>query len=134
MGSKANYLENKLLDGVLGGPDYVRPANVYIALFTTNPTETGIQTGEPSSGSYARVAVANNATNWPAAASGVKANGTAITFPTASGSWGTVAYYGVMDASSAGNMLYYSALNTPKSVTSGDTPVFSIGNLSFTED
>ena len=33
-GSKSNYLELKVLDHVLGGGDYTRPAKVYVALYT----------------------------------------------------------------------------------------------------
>ena len=29
--SKSDFLENKVLDHVLGGPDYARPATVYVA-------------------------------------------------------------------------------------------------------
>lgn len=134
MGSKNNYLENKVLDHVLGGSDYTRPASVYIALFTSDPGEAGSQTGEPASGSYARVAVTNNSTNWPAASSGAKSNGTDFTFPTASGSWGTITHFGILDASTSGNMLYYGALAASKVITTGDTAKFATGDIDITED
>jgi len=86
-GSKSNYLENKVLDHVLGGGDYTRPATVYVALYTVAPSDTGGGT-EVTGGSYARAAVTNNSTNWPAASGGEKSNGTEITFETATASWG----------------------------------------------
>jgi hypothetical protein len=49
-GSKSNYLENKLLDHVYGGPDYPRPATVYVALFTAAPTDSGGGTEVSGSG------------------------------------------------------------------------------------
>jgi len=40
-GSKSNYLEDELLDHVLGGADWARPATVYIALYTVTPGDAG---------------------------------------------------------------------------------------------
>ena len=51
-GSKSDYLENEILDHVLGGADYSRPATVYIALYTAAPTDAGGGT-EVTGGSYA---------------------------------------------------------------------------------
>lgn len=130
---KSNYLEDLILDHVLGGGDYARPASVYIALFTAAPTDAGGGT-EVSGGSYARAAVTNNATNFPAAAAGVKSNGVAIVFAQASASWGNVVAFGVFDALSAGNLLFWGTLTAAKTVQNGDTPSFPIGSLSFTED
>lgn len=131
--SKSNYLENALLDHMLGGPDYTRPATVYFALYTTGPTDAGGGT-EVSGGNYSRVAVTNNATNFPAASGGSKSNGTAIIFPTPSGSWGTVTHWGVFDASSGGNLLRYGALTVTKTVDPGDQVSFPPGDLVCTED
>jgi hypothetical protein len=131
--SKSDFLENKILDHILGGPDYVRPANVYVALFTAAPTDAGGGT-EASGGSYARAAVTNDATHWPAGAGGVKSNGVAITFAQATAPWGTVVAFALFDALVAGNMLMWGALTTNKTVGTGDTPSFPIGSLVFTED
>lgn len=131
--SKSNYLENALLDHMLGGPDYVRPATVYVGLFTAAPNDTGGGT-EVSGGNYARVAVTNNATNWPAAVGGSKSNGTAITFPVPSAGWGTVTHHGLFDAPTGGNLLRYGMLTVSKTVDPGDLISFPIGTLSITED
>lgn len=133
MGSKSNYLENILLDEVLGGDDYTPPATVYIALFTSAPSDSGGGT-EVSGGSYARVAVTNNATNWPAASAGVKQNGTDVTFAQATAGWGTVVAFAVFDAGSSGNMLYWGALTASRTVAINDTVSFPTGSLTFTED
>lgn len=133
-GSKFNYLELKALDGVLGGPDFTHPTTVYVALYTVAPTSAG-GGSEVSGGSYTRAAVTNNSTNFPAAsgAVAVKANGTAITFPTATAAWGSIVAFGVFDAASAGNGLYWGLLATPRSVAIGDTPSFAAGALTVTE-
>jgi hypothetical protein len=134
--SKSNYLENKVNDHVLGGPDYTRPATVYVSLHTADPTDAG--TGAEATGSgYARKAVTNNATNWPASVNGSKSNGTEIAFDPATGSWSSGAnqtHFGIWDALSGGNLLRYGALTTPKAFTTGDTPKFAAGTLVCTED
>lgn len=133
MAGKSDYLENKVLDHILGGGDYTRPATVYIALFTVTPSDAGGGT-EVTGGSYARAAVTNNATNFPAASGGAKSNGTAIAFPAATGNWGTVVAFGVFDASSGGNLLYWGDVTPNRAVNTGATASFAIGDLDFTED
>jgi hypothetical protein len=109
---------------------------VYVGLFTTAPTDAG-GGAEVSGGAYARVAMTNNSTNWPAASGttpAVKANGTAVTFPRATAAWGTVAAFAIFDAASAGNLLYWGALTTAKVVAIDDTPSFGVAALTITED
>lgn len=131
--AKTDFLENELLDHVLGAATYTPPVTIYCALYTAAPSDAGGGT-EVSGTGYARVAITNNATNFPAASGGSKSNGTAVTFPTAGGSWGTVTYFGYFDASSGGNLLRYGALGTSKVVGTGDTPSFAVGALVSTED
>lgn len=137
-GSKGDYLEQKILDHVLGGPDLTRPATVYVAAFTAAPTDAGGGTEVSASGTaYARVAVTNNATNWPAASGtspASKSNGTAITFPVATAAWGTVVAAAVFDAASGGNLLYWGTLSANKTVDANDQLTFPIGAATFTED
>lgn len=134
MAGKSDDLENKLLDHVLGGGDYTRLATVYIALFTAAPTDAGGGT-EVSGNGYARKDVTNNATNWPAAASGAKSNGTVITFAAASGgNWGTIVAFAIMSAVTAGVILYWGLVTPNKAVNDGDTASFAIGDLDITED
>ena len=136
-GSKSNYLENAILDHILGGPDYTRPATVYVALFTDSNTQTQRDANtvtEVSGSAYARVSVTNNSTNWPAASGGSKSNGTAITFPTPTGSWGTVTAFGIYDASTGGNLLHHGDLTASQAVASGNTVSYAIGALVITED
>jgi hypothetical protein len=128
--SKSDFLENKLLDHMLGKTAYTMPT-VYVGLYTAAPTDAGGGT-EVSGGAYARVATTG--ATWNAASAGSSSNAAAVTFPTASASWGTVTHFGLFDAASAGNMLRWGALTTSKTVGNGDTPSFGIGTLVLTED
>ncbi|NDG19067.1 MAG: hypothetical protein EB117_12455 [Betaproteobacteria bacterium] len=132
-GSFSNFLENKLLDQIFGGVAYTFPASIYIGLATTVASDGSTFT-EISGNNYARVAVTRNQTNFPAAVAGAVSNGTAITFPQASGSWGTIVAVGVFDASTAGNLLAWADLTVSKTIASGDTASFAVGDFDVTLD
>lgn len=135
-GSKSDYLENKLLDTVLGGPQYAIAGTVYIALSTAaySDAATGASMTEVTGGNYSRVAVTNNSTSWPGASGGTKSNGVIFTFPTASADWGTIQSFYITDASSGGNCLYGADLTTPRAIANGDTASFAVGSITITEN
>ena len=126
MAEMSNYLENALLNATLNATTYTAPATVYVGLFTSDPTDAGSGT-EVSGGSYARTAV-----TFGAPSGGVSTNSADVTFPTATASWGTVGWIGINDASSGGNLLYHTALDTAKTIDSGDIFKITTGNLSVT--
>lgn len=134
MSGKSDFLELEVLDHILGNAAYAAPATVHIALYTVTPTDAGGGT-EVSGGSYARAAVTNNVTNWPAAAAGLKSNGTAITFPAPTANWGVIVAFGIFDAAAAGNLLYWGPITPNKTVNNLDpAPSFAVGALDVTED
>ena len=126
MAEMSNYLENALINATLRNTSYTSPATVYMGLYTSDPTDANTGT-EVSGGSYARVAVTMGAPS-----NGVSTNTAAIEFPQASGSWGTVGWVGILDATSSGNLLYHTALDTSKTISSGDIFKIAIGGLSVT--
>jgi len=123
--SFSNHLETELLDHVFGGNAYTAPSTLYVALYTSNPDEDNSGT-EVSGGSYARVSatftVSGNTATTDAA----------VEFATATASWGTVTHIGVMDASTAGNLLCYAALTTAKAIDTGDVFRIPTGDLDIT--
>lgn len=134
MGSFNNFLEDEILDHVFSAATYTAPATLYVALYTVTPSDTGGGT-EVTGGSYARVAVTNNATNFPASSGGAKANGTAITFPAPTANWGVVVAFAILDASSGGNFLCWGAITPNKTVNASDpAPSFAVGDLDITLD
>ena len=126
MAEISNYLENAIINATLRNTTYTSVATVYVSLWTTDPTDAGSGT-EVSGGSYARTAV-----TFGAPSNGVTTNSADVTFPTATGSWGTVGWIGINDALSGGNLLYHTALDVSKTVASGDIFRISTGNLSVT--
>ena len=131
--SKSDYLENAVLDEWFGGVIPVISSTYYVALYTVEPTDAGGGT-EVSGGGYARVAYANDLTNWPAAVAGVKSNGTTVQFGTTSTSWGTVVAFALFDDITAGNEIIWSPLTAPILIDAGEYPAFAPGSLSIVED
>ena len=132
MGAASNYLENKILDHVLTATSYTQPSR-YLALFTADPGEAGSFTNEISTSgtAYARQAV-----TFAAASSGSSATNATVTFPTATANWGTVTHVAVVDGDTegAGNVLFYGAVTTSKTIETGDTFQISSGNLTVSLD
>lgn len=129
-GSFANYLEAKLMDHWLKVSAMTPATHLYVGLSTANPGEAGAGLAEPSGNAYARV----QADSWSANSGGESHNSGAITFPKATGNWGTCTHFGIFDASTGGNLCAYGDLTVVKTITSGDTPSYAIGDLSITLD
>jgi hypothetical protein len=110
-GSKSDFLENELLDHVLGNAAYTAPANVFLGLFSVAPTDTGGGT-EITGGAYPRKQVANNSTNFPAASGGSKSLAVTQVFDVAPAGLATAVAWGVFDASTGGNLLYWGWLGS----------------------
>lgn len=133
---KGTYLANQILDYVLTGATFTAPATTYAALYSVTPTAAASSGTEATGSGYARKSITSNTTNWPTASGGVISNGVAITFATATGDWSTAASQvaaTLMDASSAGNELYFGLLTASKPVLNGDTASFAIGAFQITE-
>jgi hypothetical protein len=128
MAEFSNYLENALINAVLRNTTYTSPATVYVSLYTSDPTDADSGTEVSTSGTgYARTAV-----TFGAPSNGVSTNSADVTFPTATASWGTVSHIGIHDASTSGNLLFHTPLDTSKTIDSGDIFKITSGNLSVT--
>src|SRR6056300_1627649 len=126
MAEFSNYLENAFINAALRATNFTSPATVYVSLYTSNPNDDDSGT-EVSGGSYARTAV-----TFGAPSNGVSTNSADVTFPTATASWGTVSHIGIHDASTSGNLLFHTPLDTAKTIDSGDIFKIETGNLTVT--
>jgi hypothetical protein len=142
----SSYWQNKVIDQVFRAQTALTPATNYVALSTTTGSAQSCGT-EVTGGSYARIAVTSSLANWAGTqgagtttassnatgTTGTTSNNNAITFAAPTASWGTITGFCVFDASTGGNLLYYAALTTPKTVNNGDAaPSFAAGALTFT--
>jgi hypothetical protein len=142
MAAMTDYLENKLIDQLFRGQAAPTTTSLYVALFTTAPTDSTPGT-EPSGNGYTRVLVASALLNWAgtqsagsttasSGASGTTSNNGSLTFPTPTGTWGTVTHFGIFDAATTGNMLFHGSLTISKTINQDDTVAFPAGSLSVT--
>jgi len=136
MTAASNYLENKVLDHVLTATSYTAPTTRYLALFNNTSgnaaanLEAGTLTDETSTSgtAYTRKAV-----TFAAASSGTSATNATVTFDAATASWGTITHVAVMDGGTAGagNVLFWGAVTTSKTIDTGDTFQVTSGNLTI---
>jgi len=138
MSQMSDYLEGQLRAHIFRTASFTKPTVIAIALLTAAPTDasTGATITEVSGGSYARQTLNPLDANWTAMSStdGNTDNASAITFPTATGNWGTVTHVAILDSATAGagNVLFWAALAVSKTVNTGDTFKFNIGDLDIT--
>jgi len=126
MAEMSNYLENALINVTLRATAYTAPTTVYLALYTTDPTDA--DTGTECSGtSYARQAV-----TFGAPSNSASTNSAAVEFPQAGSSWGTITHIGIRDALTVGNLLYHTPLDASKTIATGDVFRIATSSLSVT--
>ncbi|WP_416045951.1 hypothetical protein [Priestia megaterium] len=126
MTAMSNYLENVLINATLRGQTYTAPTTVYLALYTSNPTDSATGT-EVVDGGYVRQII-----SFGTPSNGASSNGSDVIFPIATASWGTVTHIAIFDADTGGNLLYYGALTASKTIASGDQLKVAAGDITVT--
>lgn len=130
----SNYLANALLDFAFRNQSYTAPST-YVALTTAtiSDSDTGSTITEPSGNGYGRKLVNPNggsAPTWGTVSGGTTDNDDNIDIgPASGGSWGTIVATALVDASTAGNLLFYDNGVTDQEVGDGDTYRFSAGDF-----
>lgn len=123
MSAISDYLENALLNATLRGVAYSAPSTVYLALFTTNPTDAGTGS-QVTGGAYVRRAI-----TFGTPSNGTISNSAEVLFPVATANWGTITHVGIYDALSGGNLLYHGALTNSKTIQSNDQLKINAGDI-----
>lgn len=116
--NKSDYLRNALVNHTLRGVAFTPPSAWYVALFNVTPTSAGGGT-EVSGGAYARLPVVFSVPTL-----GATSNNAPLNFLTPTSDWGEILGVALFDAASGGNMLYFGALGTPKTVFEGDAGLY----------
>ena len=136
MTAASNYLENKVLDHVLTASGYTAPTTRYLALFnnTSGSAAANLEAGTLSDETgTSGTAYSRKAVTFAAASSGTSATNATVTFDAATASWGTITHVAVMDGGTAGagNVLFWGAVTTSKTIDTGDTFQVTSGNLTI---
>ena len=130
MSAFSNYLEDQITGWIAGTTFASAPTATFVQLYNGDPTDTG------SSGTalYSRVSVASGAGSWTrgTGGNGTITNASAITITSSATATASATYVAVFDASSSGNLLFYGALTTAKTIASGDEVKFNASALTLT--
>jgi hypothetical protein len=134
--SFSNSTEEDVLQQVFIGTALPWNANtdLWIALYTGSPGESGSHASEATYGGYARIALAR-ATDFTVAGNTVS-NTNLEQFVACSSGSNTITHAAIVDSGTigAGNVVVYAALSSSISVSTGVQPQFAGGALSFTLD
>jgi hypothetical protein len=123
----SDYLEVKLTQHTLGKVAFTMPTTLYVALYTSDPGDDNTGT-EVTGTNYVRLAIAP--AGWTIATGSALANNVnPVLFETAGSPWGTISHMGILDALTAGNLLWHGPLVTPRTVNTGDTIEWPAGTL-----
>lgn len=135
MAGMSNFVEDALRTLLFRtGAGLTKPAALYVALHTADPTDAGTGT-EVSGGSYARVQRDPLDANWTAASAtdGITTNAADITFPAPTASWGIISHAAIWDAPTGGNLIGHGELAVAKTISNGDAaPRFPAGSIIIT--
>lgn len=129
--SKSNWWKTACINAALRGIPFTSPQTLYIALYTSSPTDA--DTGqEVSGGGYTRRAVAFSE---PVIADrrAVTSNVGDVSFPIAGAAWGLITHIGIRTAATGGNLVYHGAVKTPRTVQTNDTLRFLAGQIKIDE-
>ena len=138
MAALTNYLESGILNHLFRQSSYIAPSTVYIGLnksFISGNIESGI-TDEPNTGSYIRQQYISNQSRWttPYQSGSATAiyNNYPVEFPLATENIGNISGIFISDASVSGNILFYTALTSPRNIREGDQFIIPSGSLKIT--
>ena len=131
MSEASDYVENQILNCYLNQTNITAPTAIYVGLHTADPTDAG-SGAEVSGNGYARVAITDKFGTASGTGGSVSSNADITGFTASGGNWGTVSHIGIYDASTSGNLLFHTALDSSADVNDGDSFQISSGNLTVT--
>ena len=138
MSKFSDYLENAILDSTLNGVAFPSIPTAYLATFTGDPTDTGSGSTENTWANTAgTINYARQAMVFGSPTNGVANTTSQIQFPAfqtdvPAVSSLSVAYIGIFDAATGGNLLYHTDLATAKTLTQDDVLSFAVSGVTVT--
>jgi hypothetical protein len=135
MSQLSNYLQDALLTHLLRNTDFVRPATLYVALYTVAPTDGGGGT-EVGAASYARQPIVTGAASRfsdptiEGSGNGYESwNLDNVVFPVAATAWGTIKAFAIFDQLVGGNMWWHGNLTDNVDIEINNIFTFQATNL-----
>lgn len=132
MSAFSDYLENTLINVTLRGASHSGGA-VYVALFTSDPTDAGTGTELDDSAYVRQRAHATTPSDgFTVPSNGSSSNARNLVFPAIVDAQKTITHWGIFDAQTAGNLLYHAPMQNPKTLDPTDVLSFPVGSLIIT--
>ena len=140
--SLTNKYERDTLDAMFGD-NSITGSTHHVGLVKLGGViaEDGTVADEVTGGDYARVEIANNITNWPAATTDgsdetSKKNGEDIEFPEATADWGEITHFFIATSASGtgDDVIGYGSILVPREIKTGDIARFKSEELAITLD
>lgn len=127
MSGFSTYLAQNIINSTLRGQAFTVPTTLYLALFTSDPTDDNITTNEVAGAWYARKAT--GAWSAPVGTGNSSSNSNQVLWDAVTGSAVTVSHWAIYDAATSGNMLYSDSIGTAKTFNVSDVPFIAAGTL-----
>tara|TARA_Y100000592_G_C5234071_1_gene205248 strand:- start:45 stop:452 length:408 start_codon:yes stop_codon:yes gene_type:complete len=133
MSEASDYVENQILNCYLNQTNITAPTNIYVGLHTADPTDAGSGAEVSTSGTgYGRIEITDKFGTASGTGGSVSSNADITGFTANGANWGTITHIGIYDASTSGNLLFHTALDSSATVNDGDSFQISSGNLTVT--
>jgi hypothetical protein len=133
MAAFSNYLEDQITNWI-AGTSMTAPTATFVQLYNGDPTDTGLGGTPIVIATAARTSIASGAGSWTRGTlgNGTITNASAFTITTSATATASATHVTVWDASASGNLLFFGALSTAKTVASGDEVKFNVSALTLT--
>ena len=129
MAQMSDYLESKLIDHVFRNTAFTTPGIIYVALYSTDPTDAdvGTELEVGTSPGYARKAI-----TFGADTDGVSLSDIEVLFAAATGDWVAASHVGIRDELVGGNLIMHKVLPAPVSVLNTNNFRIPLGDFEAT--
>jgi len=128
---KSNTAKQMTLNFLTRNQSVTQPSQLYLALYSTNPTDADSGT-EVSYSGYQRQAVVFSSPQLTSGTATVQ-NSSTIQFAVVPAASGSIAYAGLKTALNGGDLIYYGSLAATYQLNQGVQPIVPIGGLIVSE-
>ena len=129
MAAFSNYLEDQIT-GWIAGTSMTAPTATFVQLYNGDPTDAG----SGGTALFTRYQVASGAGSWTrgTGGNGTITNASAVTITSSATATASATHVAVFTSATGGDLLFYGALTTAKTIASGDEVKFNASALTLT--
>ena len=129
---KSNVGKQMVLNFLCRNQSVVQPTQLFLALYSTNPTDADVGT-EASYDGYQRQAIVFGPPTLSGGSASIQ-NSAAVQFSVVPNPSGTIAFAALRTAATGGDLVYYGSLAATYQLNQGVQPIIPIGALTVSEN